>query len=45
MAGYTLYRLTTDHFLKVRPKQYNCAGYSASLVKLIIEIHEDRKHG
>ena len=45
MAGYTLYRLTTDHFLKVAPKQYNCSGYSANLIKMIVEVHEDRKHG
>jgi very-short-patch-repair endonuclease len=44
MAGYTLYRLTTDHFLKVGLKQYACVGYSANLVKHIMEIHENRKN-
>lgn len=37
MMNYRLIRLTTDHFLKINSKQYAVAGYSANIVKSIID--------
>lgn len=44
-AGYKVFRLTTDHFLKVGLKQYAVVGYSATLVKDIIGTWEPEKNG